>query len=242
MSKGSFITRTPKTIPGLTLWLDAADPSTITIVTGVSSIKDKSGNGFNPAQATGSKQPAYTQNLLSGLSGIVFDGTDDNMATSSTSSLMEPGTGAMSIFTVTRVISGVYSVGKGRVNGTSGTGGWAHTQNSSLSRLLAGTDAPADIGGSTVYTLPQASATLKEWEFDGANLTYYNNGVQFGTTKTYSGNVGSSVALAIGGRATNDNYSNMEFYELVVYKTTLSADQILTVRRYLGNKWGIPSS
>lgn len=232
----------PKTIPALTLWLDADDASTITTVTGVSSWRDKSGNGFNPVQATTTKQPTYTANLQGGKYGLVFDGVDDNLITASTSTLMDPETGSASIFVVSKVLSGNYSVGKGRLNNTSGSGGWAHTTLTSNSRLLAGTNTPADISGSTVYTLPQSDATIKEWKFDGSNLTYYNNGAQFGTTKTYSGSITTSSSLAIGGRATNDNYTSQYIFEVLFYKGALSTTDIANIRNYLANKWGIALS
>lgn len=46
------------------LWLDAADQSTITIATGASEWRDKSGNNRHVFQATTSRQPAYVQNRL----------------------------------------------------------------------------------------------------------------------------------------------------------------------------------
>lgn len=46
------------------LWLDAADPSTITVATGVSEWRDKSGNNRHVSQATTSRQPAYVENRL----------------------------------------------------------------------------------------------------------------------------------------------------------------------------------
>ena len=44
------------------LWLDAADASTISIATGVSEWRDKSGNNRHVFQATTSRQPAYLRN------------------------------------------------------------------------------------------------------------------------------------------------------------------------------------
>ncbi len=56
-------------------WFDAADQSTITISTGVSEWRDKSGNGNNLAQATSGTQPSFSQNSWNGLSTIGLSGS-----------------------------------------------------------------------------------------------------------------------------------------------------------------------
>ncbi|MFO0467483.1 MAG: hypothetical protein ACK5ZS_00835 [bacterium] len=58
-------------------WFDAADLSTITIATGVSEWRDKSGNARHASQATTGNQPAYSEFSFSGRPGLTFDGTSD---------------------------------------------------------------------------------------------------------------------------------------------------------------------
>jgi hypothetical protein len=57
------------------LWLDASDLSTISIATGVSEWRDKSGNGRHVSQGTGGTQPTLTQNGLNGLPVLSFNGS-----------------------------------------------------------------------------------------------------------------------------------------------------------------------
>jgi hypothetical protein len=57
------------------LWLDASDLSTISIGTGVSEWRDKSGNGRHVSQGTGGTQPTLTQNGLNGLPVLSFNGS-----------------------------------------------------------------------------------------------------------------------------------------------------------------------
>jgi hypothetical protein len=57
------------------LWLDANDESTITIATGVSEWRDKSGNQRNVTQATGATQPTQTLGGLNGKSVLSFNGS-----------------------------------------------------------------------------------------------------------------------------------------------------------------------
>ena len=51
----------PQSIPGLALWLDAADASTVTGTASVTAWRDKSGLGNN---ATGGISPSYSSNAV----------------------------------------------------------------------------------------------------------------------------------------------------------------------------------
>jgi hypothetical protein len=57
------------------LWLDAADLSTISTATGVSQLRDKSGNGRNFTQGTGGTQPTLTPNGLNGRNVLSCNGS-----------------------------------------------------------------------------------------------------------------------------------------------------------------------
>ena len=75
----------PKSIAGLSLWLDASDSSTITLngATAVSEWRDKSGNGYAVSQATANNQPALT-GTIRGRACIDFDGANDHLFSDST--------------------------------------------------------------------------------------------------------------------------------------------------------------
>lgn len=59
------------------LWLDASDQATITISTGVSEWRDKSGNGRHATQTTGISQPSIGLAEVNGLDVLLFDGIND---------------------------------------------------------------------------------------------------------------------------------------------------------------------
>jgi hypothetical protein len=60
------------------LWLDAADATKVTVVSGrVSSWVDKSGNARNATQATVALRPLYNTTALNSKPSVVFDSTDD---------------------------------------------------------------------------------------------------------------------------------------------------------------------
>ena len=80
------------------LWLDAADASTITIATGVSQWNDKSGNGRYFSQATAGNQPVYSTSALNGKNVVAFTGSNDHFMTAA--SVLPSGSTAGSIFWV----------------------------------------------------------------------------------------------------------------------------------------------
>ncbi len=57
------------------LWLDAADLSAISVTTGASTWRDKSGNQRHFTQGTGGAQPTLTPNGLNGLNVLSFNGS-----------------------------------------------------------------------------------------------------------------------------------------------------------------------
>ena len=69
---------TPAEIPGA-IFLDPDDPTTYTVVTGVSDIQDKNAGTSFATQADTAKQPAVISNGLNGLTTFRFDGSSDVM-------------------------------------------------------------------------------------------------------------------------------------------------------------------
>ena len=76
-SSGGGDSWSPTDIPGLKLWLDASDTSTITHSGGsVSQWNDKSGNGYHATQGTGANQPTTNTRTINSRNVIDFDGTN----------------------------------------------------------------------------------------------------------------------------------------------------------------------
>jgi hypothetical protein len=90
------------------LWLDAADASSVTTVSGnVSQWNDKSGNGRNAAQSTAGNRPAYQSAAQNGLNAVRFTAASEHFLTAGTTSawnFLHNGT-ASSVFVVSRVRS-----------------------------------------------------------------------------------------------------------------------------------------
>lgn len=83
------------------LWLDAADSSSITLVSGaVSQWNDKSGNGRHVTQGTAANRPAYPAAVLNGLNVVRFDGSNDKLTRNTTLTGLAQNVGAMTIIAV----------------------------------------------------------------------------------------------------------------------------------------------
>ena len=80
-----------KSLPGLALWLDASDASTITIATGVSVWADKSGKGNNATQGTGAAQPTVQAAAQNGKNTIRFTGASTQTLTLTSAITVYPG-------------------------------------------------------------------------------------------------------------------------------------------------------
>lgn len=69
----SFNPNTPALVPGLSMWYDAADPTTIIQSAGsISQWSDKSGTARHATQAVAGKQPTFRQGAKDGLNAVGF--------------------------------------------------------------------------------------------------------------------------------------------------------------------------
>jgi hypothetical protein len=103
----------PRDVPGCALWLDGADPSTLTLAgSSVSQWNDKSGNGGHATQSTSGNRPTFTG------SGVVF-----NAASSQWLQLNTTYASTHSIFIVATPSSAtnVYLFGRNYVGGGGGS-------------------------------------------------------------------------------------------------------------------------
>ncbi|MCA3450479.1 MAG: hypothetical protein INF92_08940 [Rhodobacter sp.] len=224
------------------LWLDAADRSTITIATGVSEWRDKSGNNRHLSQTTPTQQPALTLNAQNGLPALTFDGSNDFM---SNASVGAAGLDVVQIISVFRMITGGANedvpMGVGQTgflsairtfyrenNGT--TVGFASWGNDVASSAYS-----YDIGGNF--------HVFEAWNTQRATPNQIRIG-RNGSITTYS--VGSVNLTADGfsvgslrGSAVANYYSNIAVGEILVAYSEWSQRNRQLVEGYLGWKWGI---
>ena len=218
---------TPNTVPNLVAWYDADDLDYITKDGSnlVSEWGDKTGNGNDVSQSTGSKQPLWVDGAHNSRDTIRFDGSNDLLQRSTWVS------GVMSqIFT--------YFVVCTMPTGTSGEkflldGGGGN-------RIIFGRDgtqyrmsAGIDLKGSTSTT------SLRQYELilNGASSTISRN-----KSSIVSGNAGSGApnGVTMGAALDEALHSACDICELLCYGSAVSTDDTDLIETYLEDKWGQP--
>jgi hypothetical protein len=254
----------PKSISGLSLWLDASDSSTITLNgSNVSEWRDKSGAGAPAAaQSTAASQPAYNASGVNGRGSVDFDSTESLVFGSSTASFnyLHNATGA-TIFCVWKPDAAsnpdaIRYLLNNTNNSSANTGiSLFFDDRSSVSRnnriFISINRGASGAATSTVTTnndfvvaanayfvfsvvADNANATA------GSRLFLYQNGTSSGVTNTLTN------AAATGNASLNMTIGNFggggspaSIAEMLFYQGVLSAAQRQTVERYLGKKYGI---
>lgn len=219
----------PKSISGLTLWLDAADLSTITTGTGVSEWRDKSATGSKWTQTVGNEQPATGTQTINGNNVIAFDGSNDSLSATAPLAALP-----LSFFIVQRIVSATnfgmsYTAGTGdsfniRQNGTGGnlqiTFAGLFYQDVSGSR--------AGINDIVRMVIPSVAGTSGTLARNGLSLTPFSSTVKPTLTGAH-----------YIGRRSDGFYFNGLIAEIIAYNTELSASEVSLVEKYLSKKWGI---
>lgn len=229
----------PKSISGLVQWLDANDPSTLTIVSGaVSAWNDKSGNARNASQATANNRPSTT--TVNGKTAILFDGANDGfnftgVARTDETWILAAAQTADQTGTRTFVNDGGngdginYAKGSVKLLDTSWGGG---TDGVHRIRAEYNSNNAVNLGPAVVSVVRSAAAGGFLF-IDGTQRVSAINGASSFTTS------GSVTIQRIG------HYSSTLFQmqgwigEILCYNRPLSASERQRVERYLGKKWGI---
>lgn len=257
----------PKNLPGLKIWLDAADidgdystannPSN---GTSVATWTDKSGNGNNAAQATALLQPIVTTNSINGLPVVEFNGSTQ---------YLDFGDKLNTTFGGTDSKFSVYIVGNfDSLNDEALLSKYMSTsrqfalylENTNKITLeayqtLASGNART-VRGNTVLTT--STSYLLSCVYDGSvdtndgadrPLFRINSTNQTNTLSSSSGTLGDiqnngTAHLGLGAGVDNTGTSTGSFMdgrigEIVVYSGALVAGQRLQLRNYFHNKWGI---
>jgi hypothetical protein len=233
----------PTLIPGCVLWLDSADPAAL--VTAVSQMNDKSGNGYNITQATATYQPTLTNNYLALGTSLNYYMNMPQAAINNTSS--------WTLFLVFNPVStnnwiflkqfdgnntyNILSMGYSQF-GTSGTAGVVYFKALNAGTLFTG---PAALTTSTNQLLTMI--------YNGTNIYYYVNGVLAAITNgTFTiQNVTNATNATLGafiasGTIANSGVTNFQLGELSFYNSALTTIQTQEIAASLMNKWSITNT
>jgi hypothetical protein len=211
----------PLDIPGCSLWLDAADASTISFSSGttISNWTDKSGNGYNATPyGTGT-----TVTYNSSSNAVYFPGSAGVKT-----SLVTPANRVQSGFFVATVSSTNVGVILGCSNAT---GGREFRTTGTLMSLKEYTIVLLTSGTTPVNTL-----MLVGYTDDGTTITHSVNGTTTSGTSATQFTSGTTVTL---GYSYNAEYMVGYINEAIIFSNALSSTQRQQVEGYLAAKWGL---
>jgi len=232
----------PQTIPGLTLWLDAADTSSL-VLTGssVTTWKDKSGNGQNVLGYAGS----IGQTTLNGNNALNFG----------SSIMYSPNFVWNSSFTqffVAQVATGGIIINT--QNPGVAYGDYIYTANGTLLNVNNySTNSPIIQLTDSAYSLGTTVVPYNQWFIFciGYNSTgtsavnYTINGITH-STSVYAGSGGSvlnqALNLYINGSPSGSLATGTLLGEIIHFNSSITTLQRQQVEGYLAQKWGLQTS
>ena len=230
----------PVDVPGLQLWLDAADPSTLTLSgTSVTAWRDKSSNNYS---STVFNSPTYSSSSLNGLPGITFNGTSQYM---NFGNVLNIGTSSIYVFVISKFDSTANGGIIGKTSARGGvTGRWAlyrFASDGGLGYLFDNSNAATSGFVADSSTEPR----LLTLYWDRSNSFLFQNGSQIITrTFAYTSNFTGTDPLYVAAYP-NSTATAPAFYfpgkigEILVYLGSLTTIQRQQVEAYLARKWGL---
>lgn len=227
-----------------TLFQDTAGTIPVTAAgQSVALILDKSGRGNHATQATLAQRPIYNVNG-SGLSYLLFDGSNDGMLTGT----ITPGIDKAQVFTGVRKLSDVAS---GTIIELSNAAGAANP--GSLNIVGPNSAAATNYGfrsggtvsvginsGGTAYAAPITNVLTMTGDIAGDRLIGRINGTQVNQSTADQG-TGNYLAypLYLGRRGGTTIPFNGQIFSMIVrFGAALSADQISATETWVNSKTG----
>ena len=223
------------------LWLDAADASTITTVSGaVSQWNDKSGNGHNATQANAAQRPLFAATGLNERPAIDCDGTDDELGLAGATSLASSN---QSLFIVAKRdnLEGRTEIPFGVGNDANGDGvvdipRW--TDGVMYSQVGRITNRPTPV--SVITDQPYINSVT-----GGAIQRSYTNGILIGSGTTQSTTPFSVAGGFVGsGRAVTSllRFFDGKIAEIVLLPLVADTSTRQQLEGYLAHKWGLAAN
>jgi len=216
----------PQSVPGLSLWLDGADSSSISVSgTSVTQWNDKSGNNGNATQGSAGQRPTFTG------SGVVF-----NAASSQYLNLNTTYASTHSIFIVatSTAASGAYLFG--RNFSTSAPAIIVNFTGSSL-EYYPGNDGSTRSTYATSTTSTYVAGYIRTYPTSVFGR-YNGNQVLSGGAMTSEPST-QNWGLLGTANGINANYYTGTIYEFLIFNAALTTAQATQVEGYLAWKWGI---
>ena len=221
----------PTTISNCSLWLDAADSSTITLSgSAVTQWNDKSGNGGHATQSTSGNRPTFTG------SGVIF-----NAASSQSLLLNTPFTSTHSIYIVATPTSAsqVYLFGRNYTGGGGSSPSMIINYTGTSLEYYSGNDGTTR----STYASPTSTFIAGYVRTYGSSLLGRYNGSQIFSAGGPTSEPSSIAWGGLGQAGVGAGFYTGTIYEFMIFNTAaLSTTQCQTIEGYLAQKWGLTSS
>lgn len=230
----------PKQLPNLALWLDAADASTLTLSsTNVTQWNDKSANALNVSQGNSSNQPGYVAGAQNG-KGVVYFHSNKVLSRASVSSGLLASASECTLFVVQKYNTPAHNsttfyfpgVTDGLLNFN-----WSWSDGNCFSDFANGSGgrkygaAPGAFNNAYhILTYQRRSDGTMALRMDGTSFVSGSVTGSFGQART--------ATLSIGAQA-NSNYLDGYIGEIILYRAALSETDRMRVEKYLSNKWAV---
>lgn len=237
----------PTDVPNLSLWLDAADASTLVASNGKLSLwHDKSGGGNDVSQANATAQPSIVSAALNGLANIGFNGFSSYLA-SSTAFTHDLYPASTTFVVATGVSTSAWTSALWSGGSITGFPRWGYGIPSySAVRLFFGSQ-------SDQLTYPSSINVTAPAIYDGGeSVTTQQGFINYNGTRegAIAGNItgdNGTNPLAIGARfvaspAQLGGYYKGNVAEVLVYSALLSTTQTQQIEGYLACKWGLQAA
>lgn len=217
-------------VAGYDIWIDFSDLSSLTLVgSDISQANDKSGNGNHVAQSTSGRRPTSTTSSLIGASALSvarFDGTDDELFSSTT--VTSGGANARtSLVAAVKRTSGI-------------TSGNSDVVMSDPWSMFVASGPQIAIWTGAVTTV---SATSTDWTTAKVHTRRHNGLSQTeawtNLTSRVTASHGSSTGNLRLGAEGNNFHGDWDIGEYVSYPSALGTTDREAVVSYLMAKWGI---
>jgi hypothetical protein len=230
----------PTQIYGCSLWLDAADSSTIGLSgTTVTQWNDKSGRAINLTSYSGTT--SYSSGKYVQLNGSIMSSSSSEIDLTNVTLFMVAS--SPNSYYNQPAFSGLPASGQANYSSTSGFGFYLDGDRNGyrmygqyFSGVVSTATGISFLQNPTVIVGSLASA--------GAMAVYLNGSLS--STATMSSRTKPAYGFTIGGEgyigSLNTYSSSCRFYEIIVYNSLLSSVQRQQVEGYLAQKWGLSTS
>jgi hypothetical protein len=231
----------PTDILGCSLWLDAADASSLTLSgSSVTQWNDKSGNGYNATPYSTFGNATVSTGYQNNNNVLNFSG--NNLYRTATNAAVYP----VDAYMVLSLKSGVTSANILSLTQGSGTNNWTSFSIGAYSSARWNQSSPLGARSydtNTTETTP-TSFLLMNWTLANNNFSIRRNTTTIGSTTSFTWSLPSNPSFCIGFPYISDATGPFNVYmgEIVIFNSVLSTSQRQQVEGYLANKWGLRSS